>query len=219
MTAPKKIVVLLDGEEPTAAQLYKTIARSDLVIATDGAASYAKKHGISLNAIIGDMDSIDFDTREYFLSDNTLIIKNPDQATNDFEKALLYLKDEYAGSSLTVLGIHGKRTDHLLVNFSVMLRYANVFFRIEALDSYHTHLFLTDKQKELTIERPKGTLVTLLAFLTTVGITTTGLLYALKDAEMEFGKQEGLSNIISSDMGATVSIRSGSLLVSVAHEQ
>lgn len=215
MSTIKKIVLLLDGEEPSAAQLRYIVQNADFIIATDGAAGYAQKHGIALGAIIGDMDSISIDTKRYFLSHNTIMIEDPDQTTNDFEKALRYVKEEYPDSSLVILGIHGKRTDHLLVNFSVMLRYASDL-NMEAHDMYHKHIFLTDRRHNITIQRPKGTLVTLLAFAPTKGITTSGLLYPLTDGVMEFGKKEGLSNVINSDNGATINIQSGALLVSIA---
>ncbi len=212
----KHILLLLDGEEPAREIIAEYASHADIIAATDGAASYARHNQISVDVILGDMDSIDSESKEYFLSHHSNFIENADQETNDFEKALQYLSSNYPDSKITVLGIHGKRTDHLLVNFSVMLRYTDSFETLEAVDVFHTHRFLTTMKNQISIARPMPTSVTLLAFSPTSGITTKGLKYALDDADMEFGKREGLSNVVVSSEGAVVSIRQGSLLVSVA---
>jgi thiamine pyrophosphokinase len=68
---------------------------------------------------------------------------------------------------------------------------------------------------ELAIERAKGTRVSLIPLPKAVGITTSGLHYALTDEDLEFGVRDGLGNLIVGDEGARVVIREGALLVSV----
>ncbi|MDP4219722.1 MAG: thiamine diphosphokinase [Bacteroidota bacterium] len=209
----KHILVLLDGEEPSEAFVRHFLIQSAFVIATDGAAKYALKHNIPLDAIIGDMDSVSPDVRKRFASKGTRIIEDPDQQSNDFEKALRFIISNPI-RDVVVLGIHGKRTDHLLTNFSVLLRYADSFDKLSAYDATHEHHYLTADSPWHAFNRPVGTPVSLTPLPEAHGVTTSGLYYPLRNARMVFGEREGLDNLISADT-ATVELIRGALLVSV----
>jgi len=207
------ILLLLDGEEPSAAIVEKFAKKATKIIATDGAARYAHRHNIPLDVIIGDMDSISKETRAFYEKKETQIISEGDQQTNDFEKALKYILAESLVKEIVVLGIHGKRTDHLLTNFSVMLRYTDDFESLVAYDAMHEHQFLTAGKHWHSFNLQIGAPVTLTPLPQAQGITTSGLYYPLKNETMTFGKREGLVNIITEDT-ASVEIMKGALLIS-----
>src|SRR5438445_8562526 len=119
MTSENYILLLLDGEEPSKTFVQKFAEHSARIIATDGAAKYAHAYEIHPDIIIGDMDSITKEIRKFYEDKGARIIEDSGQETNDFEKALKFILDESLGKDIIVLGIHGKRTDHLLTNFSV----------------------------------------------------------------------------------------------------
>ena len=210
----KYILLLLDGEEPSAAVLNQFVESASLIIATDGAASYAHAHTISLNVIIGDMDSLSKDVRKGYEAKGVRIIEEAEQQSNDFEKALRFILAEDLGKNIVVLGIHGKRTDHLLTNFSVMLRYTDSFDTLIAYDATHAHEFLTEETNWYSFDSPVGTIISLSPLPMAQGVTSSGLYYPLKNARMVFGEREGLSNIISAE-NARVEITKGSLLISI----
>lgn len=210
----KHILLLLDGEEPSKAFLEHFLINATVVVATDGAATYAHDYDIPLDVIIGDMDSLPIGLKKIFEAKKTRIIEESEQNSNDFEKALRFILSDSLGKDIIVLGIHGKRTDHLLTNFSVMLRYANSFDTLVAYDVTHEHHFLTAENHWYSFDYPVGTLVSLTPLPEARGVTTSGLYYPLKSARMVFGEREGLDNIISSE-GATVEITKGSLLISI----
>ena len=118
-------------------------------------------------------------------------------------------------TAVHVLGIEGGTSDHALTNFSVMLRYTDEFDPIVAYDQSNVMSILFPQHGELAIERAKGTRVSLIPLPKAVGITTSGLHYALTDEDLEFGVRDGLGNLIVGDEGARVVIREGALLVSV----
>lgn len=209
------ILLLLDGDEPTEELLNEYAQSARIIVATDGAAQIARKYGLSLDAIIGDMDSLDAQTREHYERLKTSILTFPDQESNDLEKALKFLVESGFTDSLVMLGLHGKRTDHILTNLSVLIRFRNYFTEMKSVDVYHIHYLLNEKYPELSVDGKKGSSISLLPMPSTSGIVTEGLFFALTNAEMKFGEREGLSNIISED-SAVVRISSGSLLVSVA---
>lgn len=208
------ILILLDGEEPSKHFVDYFLESSAIVIATDGAARYAKQMNVPLDVIIGDLDSLDDDTFTHYQGTNVAIIKNPSQYSNDFEKALDYALEEYKPRRISVLGIHGKRTDHLLTNFSVLLRYSRIHGDISAYDATHKHFFLHENHTKAVIDGNIESQLSLTPMPIAYGVTTKGLFYPINDEDMKFGDREGLSNIISSSP-ASVAISLGSLLISV----
>ncbi len=210
----KHILILLDGEEPSKMILEQFAKNASFIIAADGAAAYAHRHTIPLDVIIGDMDSLHKDLRKEFEAKGTRIIEEAEQQSNDFEKALRFILSESLGNDIHVLGIHGKQTDHLLTNFSVMLRYADSFDTLIAVDATHEHHFLTEEKHWYSFDAPVGTLISITPLPQALGVTTSGLYYSLKNARMVFGEREGLSNIISAD-GARVEILKGTVLISI----
>lgn len=210
----KHILILLDGEEPSKGLVEHFLRSAGVVIATDGAARYAKGMDVALDVIIGDLDSLDENTFYHYQRKNVSIIKDSSQYSNDFEKALDHAIKEYKPKHISVLGIHGKRTDHLLTNFSVLLRYSRIFEDIYAYDATHMHFFLHENRTSAVIDGYMESQISLTPMPIAYGVSTEGLFYPIKNEDMRFGDREGLSNIVSS-MWASVSITSGSLLISI----
>lgn len=211
----KYVLLLLDGEEPPKDFIERLAKNAVAIIATDGAAKYANAIGIVLDTVIGDMDSLSKELRKEIESKGTRVIEENEQYSNDFEKALRFILSEPLPHDLIVLGIHGKRADHLLTNFSVMLRYSDRFDSLTAYDNTHGHHFLTEENHWYSFDCPVGTLISLTPLPEARGVTTSGLYYPLKNERMVFGEREGLSNIITSDEDATVEIVKGAMLISI----
>jgi thiamine pyrophosphokinase len=214
MSSIKNIVILLDGEQPTFAVAKHFISKADILIATDGAARYAKEMDFTPNIIIGDLDSIDHETQAFYEDSSTVIIHQATQYSTDFEKALDHCIDNYQIGSVCVLGIHGKQTDHLMTNFSVLLRYSKKISTIKVYDATHEHYFLHEGNRMATIERTENTKISLTPLPIATGVITQGLFYPIANEDMTFGEREGLSNIISASP-AIITLASGSLLISV----
>lgn len=212
----RRVILFLDGEEPNAAlvQCHLDGEQPAMIIATDGAARYAMQHAIKLDVIVGDMDSLTQDAADFFTAQGTQIVAVTEQNSNDFEKALRYIAGTGNDASVTVFGIHGRRTDHVLTNLSVMQRFTNDFAALLAYDETLVHRFLTATKNSITIGAPVGTIVSLTPMPSAEGVTTQGLLYPLSNAIMIFGEREGLSNRVESPEGASIAITSGALLVS-----
>ena len=210
------VLLLLDGEEPSKVLIDRFAKNAVRVIATDGAAKYALTHNIPLDIIIGDMDSLSNELRKIYEEKGTRIIEEAEQHSNDFEKALRFILSESLSRNVIVLGIHGKRTDHLLTNFSVMLRYTNRFESLLAFDTTHEHHFLTAQKNRYSFNSPEGTRISLTAVPEAGGVKTSGLHYPISGEQMTFGQREGLSNIIS-DENASVEITNGAILISVPY--
>ena len=213
----RRVILFLDGEEPNAVLVRRILAEETaaLVVATDGAAKYAMQHAIKLDVIVGDMDSLTQDAADFYAAQGTQFVSVPEQYSNDFEKALRFVASTAGNTTrVYVFGIHGRRTDHVLTNFSVMQRFTDNFEEFIAYDETLVHRFLTTKNNTINFSLPRSAIVSLTPLPVAEGVTTRGLLYPLEDATMVFGANDGLSNRIEDENGAGVVIRSGALLVS-----
>lgn len=217
MDKKNHVLLLLDGEEPSKEFIDQFLKGAVSVIATDGAAKYALAHNIPLDTIIGDMDSLSKELSKIYEAKGTRIIEEADQHSNDFEKALRFILSKSLSKNVIVLGIHGKRTDHLLTNFSVMLRFTDRFESLVAYDATHRHHFLTAEKNKYSFNLSKETRISLTPLPEAEGVLTSGLFYPIAGERMSFGKREGLSNIIS-DENASVEIISGSLIISIPYD-
>lgn len=218
MSINASVLLLLDGEVPSESLLRSVAANTSFIIATDGAATTARKFSIALDVIIGDMDSLDNKTYDYFSKTNTRILANPDQYSNDFEKALRFLIDHKKTDSLAILGMHGKRTDHTLTNLSVLVRFRDYFEELVSIDDFQQHHLLTSKHCSYKPTLPNNSHISLTPLPIAEGVTTIGLFYPIDNRRMEFGINEGLSNIVVSQDEALITISGGALLVSTPHQ-
>ncbi|MDI6400511.1 thiamine diphosphokinase [Balneolaceae bacterium ANBcel3] len=184
-----RILILAHGDAPSE-ELFRSFHRScDLFIAADGGANTALGLGIVPDIITGDMDS--FNVQKDLQS---LVIHDPDQETNDLEKALSLAKKNNA-RRVDILGATGKRLDHSLKNLSVLLRF-NPFF--EHLTFYDDAFSTRIIPKDFNATLPVGHTVSLFPLSGRVsGITTHGLTFPLKNEHLENGVRDGTSNEVS----------------------
>ena len=208
-------LLLLGGELPTGELLVREAEAALRIIAADGAANHAFRHGLRLDQLVGDLDSVEPIVLEHCRASGTEITTVPEQENNDFEKALRLLAPD--GQTLRILGLTGGRTDHLMANLSVLARYAGHFAKITALDAHAEYHLLGERNVSLIHEAAIGTTVSLIPLHRAEGLTTTGLRYALEEATLAMGEREGLSNV-TTERRFTVSLRRGVLLVAVSHK-
>lgn len=204
-----KALIFCDGEIPPISLFKSHLDNADLLIAADGGAHHANYLGIIPDFIVGDMDSY-----EPTGTENSVIVKDGDQETNDLEKALSLALNKSATHAV-VVGATGQRLDHTLKNLSVLLQFHPKFSDLFFLDRYSTiHLIKSPFSQHFE----PGTSVSLYPLSGTVeGITTKGLHYPLTDGILKNGEQDGSSN---KTVKKTVEIefKKGDLLLLVNHK-
>jgi len=205
-----KVLILCNGLPPSQGLFESFFGKSDLFIAADGGGNVARNLGSTPDYVIGDLDSF----REV-PGEHVQVIHDPDQETNDLEKAL-ELADTQGAHSVSVLGATGYRLDHTLKNLSVMKKYDDRFESLKAHDDFgQTFLLPRTFISDLEI----GTILSLFPLSGRVnGITTRGLKFPLDDESLENGIRDGLSNEI---VGSPVEItyQSGDLFLFIARER
>ncbi len=186
------------------------IAGADLLVAADGGALPLLRIGIQPRIVIGDLDSLE-DTIASDLAAQGVELRQFPRAKDetDLELALL-LVAEWGADSIDVLGALGGRWDHTLANVA-MLDLPELRGRRVRLLDHHQALFLV--RDTAVLEGRSGDTISLLPLTPEVhGVTTSGLLYPLKNATLRYEHARGVSNVLLEPPGH-VSLREGLLLV------
>lgn len=204
-----KSVILCDGEPPDSGLILSELRDSNLFIAADGGAYRAAEMDLQPDIITGDLDS-------YIVTGNekATIIHNPDQETNDLEKAL-NVALENNSTHTVVFGATGKRIDHTLKNISVLLQFNSRFESILFRDQSST---LTIIESPFCAEFPLHSSISLFPLSGEVtGLTTRGLRYPLKNESLKNGVRDGTSNE-SIEKIVEIEFKKGDLLLVLNHK-
>jgi thiamine pyrophosphokinase len=203
-----KAVILCDGDIPEKSIISRDLEQADLFIAADGGANHARTLQLQPDLIIGDLDSYEVTGDE-----NSEIISDPDQETNDLEKALSYALNCEAKDAV-VFGATGKRLDHTLKNLSVLLQFDSRFESIRFKDNYSTiRLIHSPFRQQFDV----GTSVSLFPLSGVVKeLKTRGLKYPLHRENLENGIRDGTSNV-TTETEVEIEFEEGDLLLLVNH--
>ncbi len=197
-------MLLCNGEPPRRALLRRLVRESTYVVAADGGANVARRHGIRLRAIVGDLDSIQPATRRHYASTLQLRIRRQDNT--DLEKALDFILAQ-GFDHVRICGSAGRRVDFTLANMSILWRYTSRLFMELVGDGWRAY----PVDSRLGMKAKRGTTVSIIPFSVCRGVTLRGLRYPLRNATLGVG-QVGMSNVVTGD-SFSVSIRAGRALV------
>lgn len=181
-----------------------------LVIGADGGARFAAALGLTLDHIIGDMDSLTPAEVTAFEAAGVSIHRYPEEKNEtDLELALLFAVEQGC-EQIRVLGATGGRLDQLLGNILLLalpaLRGRDV--RLVA-DNQATWLLFPG---ENNISGAEGDTLSLIPWSDEVAdITTENLYYPLNHESLIFGPARGISNVMTAER-ACVRVGSGRLL-------
>ncbi|WP_185863825.1 thiamine diphosphokinase [Blattabacterium cuenoti] len=180
-----EIGLFLNGEKPPF--LEKKFSFYEKIFAVDGAFYYLNEFGISVDYIIGDIDSI----LKKDIPLTTHLLKIDDQRYTDFDKALNIIYN-LGFININVWGASGMEQDHFLGNLSTALKYKNkkklsILFH----DQYHFYFF---SDKRISFHQKKNKKVSLFPFPIVKGLSTNGLKYSIKKGLLKIGDTIGIRN-------------------------
>ncbi len=203
-----KVLIVGNGESPPASFLRAHFDQADWCIAADGGYDILRAVGIRPDVVTGDLDSL-----TSHVEDGVRLVMNPDQETNDLEKALQLALDEGARHAV-VIGATGLKLDHTLKNLSVLLQFHSKFESI-CFDDERCRMIILEKETELSLKI--GTDISLYPISGKVeGIVTHGLKYSLNDEFLENGVRDGSSNEVVSNP-VRIQYKRGYLLAIIHH--
>ena len=180
-----------------------------IVVAADGGAECALALGLRVDVAVGDFDSISPAVLEQLERSGTRIERHP--AAKDATDLELALDAAVAlgPSRVLVVGSAGGRLDHVLG--TLLLIAADAYAGVE-LDARLGEAIVHVVRDERTLSGTPGELVSLFApHGPATGVTTSGLVYPLRDETLAVGTSRGCSNVFA-EHEARISLTGGVLL-------
>ena len=186
----------------------------DLVIAADGGANLCDAWGWAVDAVVGDMDSLDPLVAAKLQAVGVPFHSYPvEKDETDLEIALHQALD-LGANEILIAGALGARIDHTLGNLALLALPALADVRAFIVDGGQSIWLVRDR---LAIEGQPGDTLSLLPFGGDArGVTVTGVHWPLDEADLLLGPSLGISNLLTASK-VEVSMRAGALLAIHIH--
>lgn len=181
-------LILANGpwcEEMTIRDLQNQV---DFTLACDGALNRCVELGIHVDAVVGDLDSVDPEILATFAREGGEVVEVKNPNTNDLSKALKVAKTRGATKGVLV-GVHDGDPQHAWAN---MLVCAEQDMDLQSLTSTHVYRFFCPGEIYSIEMEPQQTF-SLFAAPFANNITLTGCAYPMEKDALETGSQ-GLHN-------------------------
>jgi thiamine pyrophosphokinase len=210
-------VIVADGTIPARSALDRAWPGWDrgrrLVVAADGGADGAASLGLTVDRVVGDLDSIEPTTLEALRAAGVAIEAWPrDKDASDTELALRAALQREPVRIVILGAAGGARLDHALANVA-LLGLGELAGREVAILDDTSRLRLVVGPADVALDGRIGDGVSLLPLGSAVeGIRTDGLGFPLADERLSVGSTRGLSNV-RTEATAHVRVEAGSLLI------
>jgi len=205
--AMKTYLIVANGLWPDEVVWGPLVQQATHLIACDGAAKQCLDHHLSINTVIGDMDSLSEEVQQKLLQHpSTQFILQEGQENNDLVKAIKWSVNQGA-DQIEVFGIEGGDLAH---QFAAILALCEVPSNTRLHTTESTiQLLRKSGYKNSSIER--NTVFSLFAINLVKGINLTGAKWNLDKKELRPGTQ-GLHNQVEEDC-LDIEYSSGQLLL------
>lgn len=181
------IVILAAGDFPRKAYPKYLLESADALVCCDSALESALKHGLKVDAVVGDMDSIKASVLAGFSGKK---IHETEQDFNDLTKTMRYVMSNYHDiDGISILGATGKHEAHTLGNLSLLMTYEKWWgfweknIMVQIVSDYCTAFAIGQSCR---LEVGEGRKVSFFCCDPSLRIHTTGLQWPLD--EVEFGE-------------------------------
>lgn len=205
-------VIVLAGGDTVDGSLRGELPEHTAVIAADSGLGSAAPLGLVVDRVVGDLDSVEPAALAEARAAGIPVDEYPEDKDRTDLAIALDAALEHDPDRILVIGGHGGRLDHLLGNAALLASadYADV--EVVALMGPARVTAIHGGATATPLSGERGELISLLPFHgPAVGVTTTGLRFALADATLPSGSSLGVSNEFTEPC-ATVALRSGVLL-------
>lgn len=186
----------------------------DLVLAADGGANLCAAWGWPVDAVVGDMDSLDAAVRQRLEAKTIpLLIAPVDKDETDLELTLR-LALERGADEIVIAGALGARIDHTLGNLTLLALPGLATVPARILDGDQTIWLVRDR---LTVHGQPGDALSLLPFGGDAhGVKVSGVRWPLHEADLPLGPSLSISNRMV-EQHAEISVQAGMLLAVHIH--
>jgi thiamine pyrophosphokinase len=191
-----KTLILVNGElyRPDVLRSRIRAETFNLVLGADRGAHHANTLDVTLNAVVGDLDSLT-DLERHYIGNPQFISYPTEKNETDLELALLYAKKQGA-DNIVLVGVMGGRMDMTIGNILLITHESLSSCRVEVWHGEQTGWVIKPPGEDIS-GQPGDTVSLIPLSGNALGITTEGLEYPLKDAELAFGSVRGISNLMN----------------------
>ena len=205
-----RVLILANGSPPTSALLTRLASEHDLFLATDGAGLTAARLGVPPNIVSGDFDSLDLGAAQVLLP-QTEFVPTPDQNKTDLEKAFEIALGRGA-KSITIAGAAGRRIDHTLGNFGLLLHWRAEYPNLPVVFAGDGSETLA-VSGECVLETEPGDAVSLLSFDGQARVSVSGVRWPLDCHPLAVG----VGGLLNEALGPRVTVSAGGGIILVCH--
>lgn len=207
-----RAIVLANGEIGAAPVVRDRLAgwTDAPVIAADGGSRYAEALGLRVDAVVGDLDSLDEGTGARLRAQGVDVERAPAaKDETDLELALLHAVERGA-TRIAVIGAMGGRLDMTLANVLLLAHPLLDGVRVELWHGEQTAWLIRPPGGDVN-GGPGDTISLIPLGGDAHGVSTHGLAYPLRDETLAFGPARGVSNVFEG-RDARVDLGGGLLL-------
>lgn len=203
-----RALIVLGGDAPGETLLREQAACADLTIAADRGLEAFVRCGLTPDAVLGDMDSIDVQVLARFEAQGGKAKILPRIKDDTDGVAALALALKRGAREITFVGALGGRLDHALGNCMLLVRAAN-----RGADAY----LVSERERVLLVRGRReirgqiGDTLSLLSLGRARIRELIGLFYPLHDYEMTCDYPIGISNVFTAET-AVVDVAEGDVL-------
>lgn len=185
----------------------------DYIVCADAGMKFCHEAGITPNLILGDFDSVDEESYEYFKTVCPERMERFPTHKDETDTELALLRAIEAGAdAITMIGATGTRLDHVMGNIQMLKLALDREVSCQIVDA-HNRIRMVQGEAVLEKADQFGTYVSLLPFTPEVrGITLKGFAYEVEDFTLVSGIARGVSNELETET-ATITCKDGILLV------
>jgi thiamine pyrophosphokinase len=205
-------VVVFAGGHPPHPRAIDRVPSGSFVIAADSGLDHARAHGVRVDLVVGDLDSVSDSAIAAAIADGVSVETYPrDKDETDLAIAFDAAKRAGARDVILISG-DGGRLDHLVTG---LLLLASTELEGMTIDAWigEARVQVVREGGEAHVEGRPGELITLVPVGGPAhGVRTEGLRFALHGETLDSGTTRGVSNEIEGTV-AKVSLREGTLLM------
>lgn len=208
-----KVCILLNGKinDYSIIKQFINNQKYDYIICADGGANHAYKMNITPNYIIGDLDSINKETIDFYKKQNVLFEEFPSKKNETDSELCIFLSKSLNANKIDLFGTLGGRIDHILANIN-LLYYIREQEIIPRIISEKEEIYIATNE----CVKIKGNVNDIISIIPikgdAKGVTLENLEYPLNNYDMNYSTPLGISNIMLSEE-CKIAVKKGSLLI------
>lgn len=210
-----KAVIVCGGTPPSKELLFEEMKNCDYLLAADSGANCLLSYDVKPDYLIGDFDSVEKSTLNYFTNKGTPIEEYPrEKDLTDSQIALQRCFDINA-REIVFLGCTGTRVDHLFGNLGLLKQCCIKGIKATIRDD-HNKIFMLNKSSSIYGE--KGEVFSLQAFGENVeNLFIEGGKYVLEDYTLSIGDSRTISNEFV-NQEVVIKFKNGIILVCITRD-